>query len=103
MGMSPISSRKIVPASASSKSPFLRSRASVNAPASWHLPEAIGGARVASARHLVLPDSGIRLDELECELICQALVRTDGNKTGAARLLGLSRDTLRYRLEKYGI
>ena len=32
-----------------------------------------------------------------------ALERTDGNKTGAARLLGLSRDTLRYRLEKYGI
>jgi DNA-binding protein Fis len=29
--------------------------------------------------------------------------RADGNKTNAARLLCLSRDTLRYRLEKYGI
>ncbi len=52
---------------------------------------------------MVLPPSGLSLDELERELIAQALERTDGNKTGAARLLGLSRDTLRYRLEKYGI
>jgi hypothetical protein len=51
----------------------------------------------------VLPPSGLSLDELERELMCQALERADGNKTGAARLLGLSRDTLRYRLEKYGI
>jgi DNA-binding NtrC family response regulator len=54
-------------------------------------------------RVLVLPPNGLRLEELERELICQALERADGNKTGAARLLGLSRDTLRYRLEKHGI
>ena len=40
---------------------------------------------------------------MERDLICQALDRADGNKTGAARLLGLSRDTLRYRLEKFGL
>ncbi len=51
----------------------------------------------------VLPPDGVSLDEIERELICQALERTDGNKTGAARLLGLSRDTLRYRLEKHQI
>ena len=59
-----------------------------------------GGAK---AKVFVLPPSGLDLEELERELICQALDRSDGNKTGAARLLGLSRDTLRYRLEKYGI
>jgi two-component system response regulator AtoC len=54
-------------------------------------------------RHIVLPPEGLSLDELERELMCQALERTRGNKTLAARLLGLSRDTLRYRLDKFGI
>ena len=44
-----------------------------------------------------------RCSEPEREFLCQALERTSGNKTSAARLLGLSRDTMRYRLEKYGI
>jgi DNA-binding NtrC family response regulator len=57
----------------------------------------------ASDRLVVLPPQGVDLEEIERDLIRQALERTDGNKTGAARLLGLSRDTLRYRLEKYGI
>ena len=50
-----------------------------------------------------LPESGIDLAEVERDLIRQALERTDGNRTQAARLLGLSRDTLRYRLEKFQI
>ena len=45
-----------------------------------------------------LPEGGIDLAELERDLIRQALERTEGNRTQAARLLGLSRDTLRYRL-----
>ncbi len=65
------------------------------------LPFAAPAARVRP--RFVLPPAGVSLDEIERELICQALERTDGNKTGAARLLGLSRDTLRYRLEKYGL
>lgn len=68
-----------------------------------HLPQEIQGAAVDGERTVVLPPSGLSLDELERELIAQALERAGGNKTGAARLLGLSRDTLRYRLEKYGI
>lgn len=67
-----------------------------------HLPEEIRGAS-APPRRFVLPPSGLSLDEVERELMCQALERADGNKTGAARLLGLTRDTFRYRLEKYGI
>ncbi len=50
-----------------------------------------------------LPDEGIRLDELEQSMIRQALSRTFGNRSRAARLLGLSRDTLLYRLKKYAI
>ncbi|MEN8169106.1 MAG: sigma-54 dependent transcriptional regulator [Pseudomonadota bacterium] len=48
-----------------------------------------------------LPDDGIRLEELEQEMIKQALDRTHGNRTRAARLLGLTRDTLLYRIKKY--
>ncbi len=52
---------------------------------------------------LRLPAEGVVLDELEAELIRQALERTAGNRTRAARLLGLSRDTLLYRMKKYAI
>ena len=51
----------------------------------------------------MLPAEGVSLDSVERELIQQALERADGNKSAAARLLGLSRDTLRYRLEKHGL
>jgi DNA-binding NtrC family response regulator len=50
-----------------------------------------------------LPPEGVRLDELEVTLIRQALTQTDGNRSRAARLLGLTRDTLLYRLKKYAI
>ncbi len=53
--------------------------------------------------HFVLPSSGICLEELEQNMIRQALERTHGNRSRAARLLGLTRDTLLYRLKKYAI
>ncbi|MCQ4347473.1 sigma-54 dependent transcriptional regulator [Pseudomonas stutzeri] len=43
------------------------------------------------------------LAELERELMCRTLERTDWNVTKSARLLGLSRDMLRYRIEKLGL
>lgn len=52
---------------------------------------------------LMLPSEGIDLEDLEKNLIRQALARTEGNKAGAARLLGLTRATLLYRLDKYNI
>ena len=48
-----------------------------------------------------LPASGINLRDLEIEVIRQALVLAGGNKSRAARLLGLTRDTLLYRIQKY--
>ncbi|MFQ5494758.1 MAG: sigma-54-dependent transcriptional regulator [Phycisphaerae bacterium] len=52
---------------------------------------------------IVLPAGGIDLKELENDLVRQALSRADNNQTKAARLLHLSRDALRYRLEKLGL
>lgn len=50
-----------------------------------------------------LPPGGIDLEQVERELIRQALEIARGNKSQAARLLGLSRHTLLYRLEKHGL
>jgi DNA-binding NtrC family response regulator len=50
-----------------------------------------------------LPGGGIQLEEVERNLLLKALQKTDWNVTRAAKLLGLSRDTLRYRIEKFGL
>ncbi|MFV8755152.1 sigma-54-dependent transcriptional regulator [Nannocystaceae bacterium ST9] len=50
-----------------------------------------------------LPSSGVDLRELERSLVAQALKRTHGNITHAGRLLGLNRDQVRYRLEKFNL
>jgi DNA-binding NtrC family response regulator len=46
---------------------------------------------------------GMTLDQWEDEVIREALRRSGGNKSQAARLLGLSRNALRYRLSKIGV
>jgi DNA-binding NtrC family response regulator len=50
-----------------------------------------------------LPDSGISLEEVEKDLIQQALEKADNNKSLAAKLLNISYDTLRYQVKKYGL
>ncbi|MCK5229023.1 MAG: sigma 54-interacting transcriptional regulator [Desulfobulbaceae bacterium] len=54
-----------------------------------------------NAREWSVPQTGISLEEVERQLIVSALKQAGGNKSKAARLLTLTRDTLRYRLEKY--
>ncbi len=49
-----------------------------------------------------LPDTGVTLEEVERDLVKQALERTRGNQTHAARLLNISRDALRYKMKKFG-
>jgi DNA-binding NtrC family response regulator len=66
-----------------------------------HLPERLHTAIVAASDQL--PVEGVNLEQLEQTLIRQALVRAHGNKSRAAELLGLTRHTLLYRMEKYGI
>jgi DNA-binding NtrC family response regulator len=58
--------------------------------------------RAGVAADRFLPE-GMTLDSWEDEMIREALKRANGNKSQAARLLGLSRNALRYRLSKIGI
>lgn len=50
-----------------------------------------------------LPEHGIDMESLEIDLIQQALEHAKGNKSKAAKLLGLSRDAFLYRLKKHGL
>jgi len=59
-------------------------------------------AKAANGVGGFLPE-GMTLEHWEDEMIQEALRRADGNKSQAARLLGLSRNALRYRLSKIGI
>ena len=52
---------------------------------------------------LNLPDEGISLEDLEKSLILKALEKHNNNQTRAAEYLGITRPTLIYRLEKYGL
>jgi two-component system, NtrC family, response regulator AtoC len=52
--------------------------------------------------HLPL-DGSLNLDDMERKIVIEALERSDYNVTAAARLLGTSRETLRYRVNKYGL
>jgi DNA-binding NtrC family response regulator len=51
---------------------------------------------------LDLPQEGLDMEELERDLVRQALERSGGNQSKAAQMLGMTRDQIRYRLEKYG-
>ena len=64
----------------------------------------LGRRRVsAPAGTFQLPEEGLDLDELEKSLMEQALERSGGNKSKAARLLNMSSATFYYRVEKYGL
>jgi two-component system response regulator PilR (NtrC family) len=72
------------------------------------LPREISGAAAQPTPALVvLPEEGCRIDdvlgELERRLLLQALERTDGVRTQAAKLLGVTLRSLRYRLHKHGL
>lgn len=57
----------------------------------------------ASMDSFNLPENGLNLFDVESRLIRQAMARTNNNQTQAAKLLKLSRDALRNRLEKLGM
>jgi transcriptional regulator with PAS, ATPase and Fis domain len=66
-----------------------------------HLPQEFINAN-SNTDALLLPERGIELDALEVNFIHQALNRTKGNRSKTAKLLGLTRDTLIYRMQKHG-
>jgi two-component system response regulator AtoC len=60
-------------------------------------------SRNTSAATFRLPPEGVNLEEVERQLLVQALERAGGNQTQAGHLLGINRDQVRYRIEKFGI
>ena len=59
--------------------------------------------RTVSPTQFRLPAEGVNLEEVERQLLVQALERAGGNQTHAAQLLGINRDQVRYRIEKFGL
>jgi DNA-binding NtrC family response regulator len=75
-------------------------KGSVLEPADIHLD--VRPTKAVNGAGGFLPD-GMTLEQWEDEMVQEALRRANGNKSQAARLLGLSRNALRYRLSKIGI
>ena len=72
----------------------------------WDLPPEISETSTVSgcggvSGILELPEEGLVLEELERDLVCQALRLARGNRARAARLLGMNRDQMRYRVKKF--
>ena len=59
--------------------------------------------RTVLPTHFKLPPEGVDLEDVERQLVVQALERANNNQTRAAELLGLNRDQVRYRMEKFGL
>jgi DNA-binding NtrC family response regulator len=58
---------------------------------------------VSASDDFELPATGVDLEKLERSLVIQALKRSGGNQTKAGTFLGLNRDQIRYRIEKFGL
>ena len=50
-----------------------------------------------------IPGDGLSLEDNERSLLARALEKTSGNQTQAARLLRITRDTLRYKMKKFNL
>jgi DNA-binding NtrC family response regulator len=59
--------------------------------------------RSVSPVQFKLPPEGVNIEDVERQLLIQALERSKGNQTQAAQLLGINRDQVRYRIEKFGL
>jgi DNA-binding NtrC family response regulator len=73
----------------------------------WHLPQEFADQPDKPARKskfaIKLPDTGLSLEELEKDLIQQALEKAGFNKTLAAKRLNITYDSLRYQIKKFGL
>jgi DNA-binding NtrC family response regulator len=67
-----------------------------------HFPM-LSAAETPVSSGFALPAGGINLEALERSLVVQALERSHWNQTKAASLLGVNRDQIRYRIEKFGL
>jgi DNA-binding NtrC family response regulator len=65
-----------------------------------------GGRTLPNGRtlpRLYIPEGGTSLEEVEHSMVELAMSQANGNQTNAAKLLDISRDSLRYKLKKFGI
>ncbi len=62
-----------------------------------------GSAAMAAAVPSEIPAEGLSLEDNERSLLARALEKTNGNQTQAARLLRITRDTLRYKMKKFNL
>ena len=60
-------------------------------------------SKVTAPATFRLPPEGVDLETVERQLLIQALHRAGGNQTQAGHLLGINRDQVRYRIEKFGL
>jgi len=114
-GISPEAQRSLVAHSWPGNVRELRNaieRAMILEESSWLTPASLpvsvmtpGGGVETSHKQLSyqLPDEGISLEENERNLVVRALEKTGGNQTQAARLLSITRDTLRYKMKKFSL
>jgi two-component system, NtrC family, response regulator AtoC len=63
----------------------------------------LGGRQAVAPMAPVIPDEGMSLEDSERALLGRALGKTQGNQTQAARLLKITRDTLRYKMKKFNL
>jgi DNA-binding NtrC family response regulator len=79
-------------------------RAMLLADHEWLGPEDFATlSRSATSATFRLPPEGVNLEAVERQLVVQALERAGGNQTRAGVLLGINRDQVRYRIEKFGL
>jgi PAS domain S-box-containing protein len=62
-----------------------------------------GGGQTAVSGSVDIPTGGLSLEDNERSLLARALEKTNGNQTQAARLLRITRDTLRYKMKKFNL
>jgi len=67
------------------------------------ISQSLARAAAASPETTVIPDEGLSLEDNERMLLVKALQKTHGNQTQAARLLKITRDTLRYKMKKFNL
>ncbi len=58
---------------------------------------------IAAPLGMDIPTDGLSLEDNERSLLVRALEKTNGNQTQAARLLRVTRDTLRYKMKKFNL
>ena len=62
-----------------------------------------GGPLGGTSLDMAIPTDGLSLEDNERSLLVRALEKTEGNQTQAARLLRITRDTLRYKMKKFNL